>query len=121
MNKIFLFILLFFSQMIVANAAQKSVSCVLQGLKDPISFVVPSKADDLPQIDFPYAVKTILFSLRDKNLLLVAVDKDDASRMRIFLSAQAHTKKQRYDGQFMADYGGNQLQLDNGPVSCEIK
>lgn len=121
MNKICIGILLFFSPMIVANAAQKSVRCVLQGLKDPIAFVVPSKAGDLPKIDFPYAVKTILFSLRDKNLILVAVDQDDASRMRLFLSAQSHTNKKRYEGQFMTDYGGNQLQLDNGPVSCEIK
>ncbi|WP_019217831.1 hypothetical protein [Legionella tunisiensis] len=69
MNKICLLILLFFSQLSVANAAQKSVNCVLQGIKEPLSFAVPSKAGDLPEIDFPYPVKTTLFSLRDKNLL----------------------------------------------------
>ncbi|WP_019217830.1 hypothetical protein [Legionella tunisiensis] len=51
----------------------------------------------------------------------MAVDQDDPSRLRIFISAQAHKKNQHYEGQCMTDYGGNQIQLDNGPVSCEIK
>lgn len=59
MNKFFLLILLFCTQLGLANASQKSVSCVLQGLKDPISFVVPSKDGDLPQIDFPVKAQSL--------------------------------------------------------------
>ena len=58
------------------------------------------------------------FSFRDGNLLLVAMDE---SRVRIVISAQRTKGKSSYDGQFLADMGGNQVQLDNGPVVCKAK
>jgi len=118
MNRVFLF--LFLIQLTTTAVAQK-VNCVLQGLKDPISFTVPSKAGKLPQVDFPYPVKVTLFSLRSKNLFLMAMDNDDSSRPRLMISAQAHKDKETYKGQFMTDYGGNQIQIDNGRASCKVK
>ncbi|KTC97576.1 hypothetical protein [Legionella erythra] len=50
----------------------------------------------------------------------MAVDRDDSSRPRLFISAQKAANQSGYTGQFMTDSGGNALQLDNGPVTCEL-
>ncbi|CAM2851468.1 Uncharacterised protein [Legionella steigerwaltii] len=102
-------------------AAQKTVVCHMQGMENAISFVVPNKIGDLPKIDFDYPVDVTRFSMRTGNLLLVAMDHDEKDRPRIFISAQLNKQAQTYAGQFMTDFGGNELQLDNGPVSCALK
>ncbi|KTD14130.1 hypothetical protein Lgra_0740 [Legionella gratiana] len=104
-----------------AQASQKSVVCHMKGIGDTLSFTVPSKMDDFPKIDFAYPVNVTRFSMRAGNLLLVAMDQDQSDRPRIFISAQANQHDQTYIGQFMTDFGGNQLQLDNGSVSCTVK
>lgn len=104
----------------VGYASPKSVLCTMKGMEVTISFIIPTKSDELPKIDFPYPVKTTTFSMRADNLLLIAMDEEDASRPRIFLSAQLQKSDRTYVGQFMTDFGGNQLQLDNGPVSCTL-
>src|SRR5579862_6875839 len=100
-------------------APQNTLNCVLQGLKDTLSFVVPNKRGDLPKIDFPYAITSIIFHLSSDDLLLVAMDSEESKRPRLFISAQYHKNHRAYEGQFMTDYGGNQIQLDNGPVTCK--
>ncbi|PWY56688.1 hypothetical protein DGG96_04575 [Legionella qingyii] len=104
-----------------ASAAQKTVVCHMQGIEDAISFAQPNKIGDLPKIDFDYPVNVTRFSLRADNLLLLAMDQDEKDRPRIFFSAQFNKQKQAYIGQFMTDSGGNELQLDNGPLSCTLK
>jgi hypothetical protein len=61
-----------------------------------------------------------MFSFRDRNLFLVAVDEGDPSRLRIVVSAQLNRKSGTYDGQIFTDTGGNQLMYDNGPVHCTV-
>ncbi|WP_392538245.1 hypothetical protein [Legionella sp. 227] len=101
-------------------AGQKSVVCHLQGIKDSISFNLPDKIGDMPKIDFDYPVEVTRFSMRTGNFLLVAMDQDEKDRPRVFISAQLNKQSQKYIGQFMTDFGGNELQLDNGPVSCVV-
>lgn len=118
--KVFLLLTLILLQTITsANAAPKSLSCSLQGMKDTITFMVPAKMGEMPRIDFPYPVKSIIFSLTASNLILVAIANDEQARPRLFLSAQYQKNLHAYVGQFMTDYGGNQLQIDNGPVICK--
>jgi hypothetical protein len=103
-----------------AAGAPKSVSCsYLPGQE--LTFPVPKKIGDLPPIEFAYPSQVSLFSFRDGNLLLVAMDEAEPSRVRIVISAQRAKGKASYDGQFLVDMGGNQLQLDNGPVTCKAK
>ena len=103
-----------------AAGAPKSVACsYLQGQK--LTFPVPKKMGDLPPIEFDYPSKVSLFSFRDGNLLLVAMDEGEPSRVRMVISAQRAKGKSSYDGQILVDQGGNQLQLDNGPVVCKAK
>jgi hypothetical protein len=103
-----------------AAGAPKSVTCsYLQGQE--LTFPVPKKMGDLPPIDFDYPSKVTRFSFRDGNLLLVAMDESDESRVRVVISAQRAKGKASYDGQILVDQGGHQLQLDNGPVVCKAK
>ncbi|MCL9683844.1 hypothetical protein [Legionella maioricensis] len=121
MKHFFLTLLLSLVSSMTAYAAQKSVICTMKGIEDPISFIVPGKTGDLPEIDFSYPVDVTRFSMRSGNLLLVAMDHEETTRPRIFISAQLAQNSHAYTGQFMTDFGGNQLQLDNGQVSCTIK
>jgi hypothetical protein len=103
-----------------AAGAPKSVTCsYLQGQE--FTFPVPKKIGDLPPIEFDYPSKVTRFSFRDGNLLLVAMDESDESRVRVVISAQRAKGKASYDGQILVDQGGHQLQLDNGPVVCKVK
>jgi len=103
-----------------AAGAPKSVTCsYLQGQE--FTFPVPKKIGDLPPIEFDYPSKVTRFSFRDGNLLLVAMDESDESRVRVVISAQRAKGKASYDGQILVDQGGHQLQLDNGPVVCKAK
>jgi hypothetical protein len=99
-------------------AAAKSITCSY-GNGQQLSFDVPKKLGGLPPIEFDYASKVTLFSFRDDNLLLVAMDEAERSRLRIVISAQHGKGKTSYDGQILTDSGGNQIMLDNGPVSCK--
>jgi len=97
-----------------ANATQQ-ITC------DDITFVVPRKMGDLPSIDFEYPVRANIFSFRDGHLLLIAHDQEQKSRVRIVISAQVNKSSGAYVGQIIRDYGGEELQLTNGPVSCSVK
>lgn len=55
------------------------------------------------------------------NLLLIAMDNEEKTRPRIMISAQTSKNSSVYEGQFITDNGGNEIQLDNGPVSCKLK
>jgi len=82
------------------------------------TIAVPTNRKSLPKLDFDYDSKATLFSFRDGNLFLVAVDEGDSSRLRVIVSAQLNKKGGTYDGQIFTDTGGNQLMHDNGPVHC---
>lgn len=102
------------------HVAAKSITCFYaSGQK--LSFDVPKKAGDLPPIEFDYPSKVTRFGLRDDSLLLVAMDETETERVRIVISAQRDKAKSQYIGQIVTDTGGNQLMLDNGPVTCKIK
>lgn len=103
------------------GGAGKTMTCVLQGLTDPVVFAVPKTMGEKPVIDFSYPIRVTVFSLRDNNVLLMAVDNEDNTRPRLFISAQTGKNQPAYTGQYMTDSGGNALQLDNGPVTCRIK
>ncbi len=64
--------------------------------------------------------KATSFSFRDGNLLLVAMDEGESSRLRVVVSAQLNKKNGSYDGQIFVDMGGTQLMLHNGPVRCTV-
>jgi hypothetical protein len=103
----------------VAAPSTKAIKCSITKSVS-LKFDVPAKLGDLPEIDFSYPSKVITFSFRDRNFLAIAVDEADPSRIRIVISAQLKKAKGTYDGQFVADFGGNELQLDNGPVICRM-
>jgi len=99
-------------------APAKSITCsYADGQK--LTFDVPKKFGGLPPIDFDYPAKVTRFSFRDDNLLLVAMDESEKSRVRIVISAQRNKANNVYEGQIVTDLGGHQLMLDNGPVSCK--
>jgi hypothetical protein len=60
------------------------------------------------------------FSFRDGHLLLIAMDQEERSRVRIVVSAQLNKAKGSYDGQIVLDLGGHEIMLQHGPVSCTI-
>jgi hypothetical protein len=102
-----------------APARPKTITCpFLQA--GSLTFGVPAKRGDMPEVDFDYPAKATLFSFRDGNLLLVAMDESDASRLRVVVSAQLNKKRGSYDGQIVVDMGGNQLMLHSGPVRCKV-
>ena len=105
------------SSMAVAN--QKTMECSMQGVKESLILSIPKEG--LPEINFFYPVKTKIFSMHAGNFLLVILDKDDSTRTRLVISAQFDKHKKVYTGQMMADWGGNQLQIDNGPVTCKLR
>jgi hypothetical protein len=81
---------------------------------------VPPARNAMPKIDFDYSSKATLFSFRDNNLFLVAMDESESSRLRVVVSAQRNRKSGSYDGQIFVDMGGNQLMHYNGPVHCRV-
>jgi hypothetical protein len=85
-----------------------------------LSFEAPAKLGDLPEVDFDYPVKVTRFSFRDGNLSMVAMDEADRGRVRIVISAKLNKAKGTYDGQATFDFGGNQLMMDNGRISCSV-
>lgn len=103
-----------------AAGAATSITCAyLQGQQ--LTFDVPKKIGGLPPIEFDYPSKVTRFSFRDDNLLVVAMDQEEKSRVRIVISAQRDKAKSSYDGQILLDMGGNEVQLYNGPVACKAK
>lgn len=110
--------------LLVANrpaiaSSLKTITCPYLQAED-LRFDIPANLGDLPTIDFDYPAKVTIFSFRDGHLLLVAMDEGEPSRLRIVISAQLNKARGTYDGQFVVDMGGNQLQLDSGPVSCRV-
>ncbi len=87
---------------------------------EQLSVVAPAKIGDLPPIDFDYPAKVTRFSFRDGHLLLIAMDQEEHSRVRIVISAQLNKAKGSYDGQIVLDLGGHQIMLQQGPVSCTV-
>jgi hypothetical protein len=97
---------------------KKTITCPFL-TEGHVSFEVPRKFGGLPsEIDFDYPAKATLFSFRDGNLSLVAMDESEPTRVRIVISAQLNKKRGSYEGQILVDMGGNQLMLYNGPVRC---
>jgi hypothetical protein len=102
-----------------APVRHKTITCPF--LKEGrLTFDAPAKPGDLPEVDFDYPAKATSFSFRDGNLLLVAMDEGEPSRLRVVVSAQLNKKSGSYDGQIFVDMGGNQLMLHNGPVRCTV-
>ena len=101
-----------------AAKPQRKITCPLPG-GESLTFVAPAKLGELPKIDLDYPSKVTLFSFRDGNFFVVAMDESEPSRLRLVISAQINKAKGTYDGQIVIDEGGNELQLDNAPVSCK--
>jgi len=104
-----------------AATSRPTITCPYpDDLDEQISVVAPAKIGDLPPIDFDYPAKVTRFSFRDGHLLLIAMDQEERSRVRIVISAQLNTVKGSYDGQIVLDLGGHQIMLRQGPVSCTV-
>jgi hypothetical protein len=101
-------------------AAAKTIACPITN-DETLTFNVPSELGRLPQIDFDYPSKVTIFGFRDRSLLVIAVDEADPSRVRIAISAQLNRATGTYNGQFVADFGGSERQLNNGPVICRLR
>jgi len=101
-----------------ATKLHRTITCPLPS-GETLTFVKPAKLGDLPKIELDYPSKVTLFSFRDENFLAVAVDEAEPSRVRLVISAQLNKAAGTYDGQLVIDQGGNELQLDNGPVRCK--
>jgi hypothetical protein len=102
------------------TAVAKSITCSYPADQE-LTFEVPKKLGGLPPIEFDYSSKVTRFSFWDHNLLLVAMDEVEKTRVRVVISAQLDKAKGVYSGQIVTDAGGNQLMLDNGPVTCKVK
>src|SRR4051812_8138439 len=102
-----------------APTRHKTITCPFLN-EGRVTFDIPARQGDLPQVDFDYPAKATSFSFRDGNLSLVAMDENDSSRLRVLVSAQLNKKSGSYDGQIYVDMGGNQLMLHNGPVRCTV-
>ena len=102
-----------------ASSSQRTIACSYLKAED-LRFKVPANVGDLPAIDFDYPTKVTIFSFREGHLLLVAMDEEDPSRLRIVISAQLNKVTETYRGQIVVDMGGHELQLYGGPVSCRI-
>lgn len=103
-----------------ASSAQMVITCPF--LKEGrVIFEVPAKFGAMPtQINFDYPAKAAHFSFRDGNLVLVAMDAEEPSRVRIVISAQLNKKSRAYEGQIFVDMGCHQAMLHNGPVRCMV-
>src|SRR4051794_15684690 len=88
-------------------AVAKSITCVYPE-DQALTFDVPKKPGGLPGIEFDYSSKVTRFSFRDNNLLLVAMDEVEKTRVRVVISAQLDRAKGIYSGQILTDTGGNQ-------------
>ena len=120
MKRIMIVCLGLLSGLHVTAAVAKSITCTYPEEQE-LSFDIPKKLGGLPPIEFDYSSKVTRFSFRDNNLLLVAMDEVENTRVRIVISAQFDKAKGIYSGQIVTDTGGNQLMLDNGPVACKVK
>jgi uncharacterized membrane protein len=103
-----------------AAAKQKTITCPFLA-NGHVTFDVPAKLGGLPAaIDFDYPAKAKEFSFRDGNLLLLAMDEEEPTRVRILISAELNKNTGTYDGQIFVDMGGHQIMLHNGPVRCTV-
>jgi hypothetical protein len=104
-----------------AATSRPTITCPYPDDPDEqLKVVAPAKIGDLPPIDFDYPAKVTRFSFRDGHLLLIAMDQEERSRVRIVISAQLNKVKGSYDGQIVLDLGGHQIMLRQGPVSCTV-
>lgn len=120
MKRIVIVCLILLSALYATAAAAKSITCTYPQDQE-LTFDVPKKPGDLPPIEFDYSSAVTRFSFRDDNLLLVAMDEVEKTRVRVVISAQLDRAKGVYSGQIVTDAGGNQLMLDNGPVMCKVR
>jgi hypothetical protein len=104
---------------LAASASHVTITCPYLETRD-VTFEVPATFGDLPDIDFDYPSKVSIFSFREGHLLLVAMDEDQPSRLRIVISAQLNKASGAYAGQIVVDMGGHELQLHSGPVTCTV-
>jgi hypothetical protein len=99
----------------VLAARGKTIKC------SNFSVAVPPPAGGSPQLDSAYPSEATIFHFENKkSLLLVAMDEDDPTRLRIALSAQWDKKSNRFKGQVIEDLGSSQLQIQNGPETCAV-
>ena len=68
-------------------AVARSITCTYPKDQE-LTFDVPKKLGGLPPIEFDYSSKVTRFSFRDDNLLLVAMDEVEKTRVRVVISAQ---------------------------------
>jgi RecB family endonuclease NucS len=104
-----------------AASPRRTITCPYPHDPDEhLSVVAPAKIGDLPPIDFDYPARVTRFSFRDGQLLLIAIDQEERSRVRIVVSAQLNKAKGSYDGQIVLDLGGHEIMMQHGPVSCTV-
>jgi hypothetical protein len=87
MKRITVVCLILLSALYVTAAVAKSITCTYPQNQE-LTFGVPKKLGGLPPIEFDYSSKVTRFSFRDDNLLLVAMDEVEKTRVRVVISAQ---------------------------------
>lgn len=100
-----------------AAAGQSPLTCTYFDGRE-LTIGPPKKPGILPPIEADYPAKMMRFSRTAGNLLVVAMDEAERSRIRAVISAQRRQAKAPYKGQILVDMGGQQIQLYNGPVAC---
>ncbi len=103
-----------------ASNVKKSLVCTLEGARQTTSITIflANQSEILPKIKFPFASDVTGFNFQNGNLLLVAMDHKEPSRLRIAISARYLMGTGNYEGQTIVDLGGQQVQFDNGSVTC---
>ena len=104
---------------LAASPKHETITCPYLETRG-VTFDVPATFGDLPVIDFDYPSQVTIFSFREGRLLVVAMDEDQPSRLRIVISAQLNKASGTYDGQIVVDMGGHELQVHGGPVACTV-
>src|SRR4051812_21784226 len=99
--------------------AATTLTCHAQNSTFTVQFTVPAKIGGKPRIEYDYPVDMMEFSFRNRNLVLVAMDNAEKSRLRIRFFAQATRYHTTYSGQVYADEGGMDAAINNGPVTCK--
>jgi hypothetical protein len=104
-----------------AVSSRPTITCPYPADPDErLTVVAPARIGDLPPIEFDYPAKVTRFSFRDGHLLMIAMDQEERSRVRIVVSAQLNKASGSYDGQIVLDLGGHQIMMQQGPVSCTV-
>jgi hypothetical protein len=87
-----------------------------------IQFVVPTTKGSRVNLQYELNAQVTTLEFNSLNLLLVATDQIEPTRIRLTISAVfigiTTEGNHIYKGQLMADFGDRQRQIISGPIEC---